>query len=139
MNTAKIKILVASEDAAGGTIEEEVGLLFGYTCYKLFIGGIAKHPATLFSDSGLTSEGAIHLISSAYKSWCLDKGIEEKITFDQIYETIDGMCGTEKGLEQVGEYYNIFLRSKEMKKLTEKKSQIVEEKAKIPMELDSTI
>lgn len=115
MNTAKIIV--------NG---KEYSLLFGYTCYKLFMVAASKK-AVLYIDGKLTDEGAVHLIYSAYISYCLDKNIDQEISFDDIYEAVDILVATEDGLAKISEYYTIFLKSKQFQKLIpdedEKKNQ----------------
>lgn len=110
---------------------KEYSLLFAYTCYKLFMTGLYQHRNAFFpEEGGITSEGAIHLIHSAYINYCLDKNVKEELSFDDLYEAVDEMTKTEEGLKLIGIYYEMFLKSKPVLKLTkeaEKKNQIMEE------------
>jgi hypothetical protein len=116
MNTAKF--------IANG---KEYSLLFGYTCHKIFQRGIWEHQKSFWpGEKGITPEGLAYLIHAAYIASCLNNNISEELSFDEVYEAIDNLCTTEDGLKQVSGYYDIYLKSKEMAKLSEeaeKKSQ----------------
>ncbi|MBL7739054.1 MAG: hypothetical protein JNK14_07535 [Chitinophagaceae bacterium] len=109
---------------------KEYGLLFGYSCYKLFASACFRYKDTYFTEGGeLTGLAVIKLFHSAYVNYCYAKEHTPELTYDQIAEWADEQYATEDGQKIIGELLEKWASSKEVKKMQEeqeKKNQLTQ-------------
>lgn len=109
MNTFKIEI--------GG---KSYTLLFGYTCYKLFMTRCFKFKDTYLTEEGeLTGLGLANLFHSAYISHCYDKQTDITLTYDDFLEWTDKQYATEEGIKIIADALEVWAAGKEVRKLVE--------------------
>lgn len=115
------------------TIEgKEVTLLFGYTCYKLFIAACFRFRETYMTEAGeLTGLGLTKLFHCAYINQCCNKELTPDITYDQFAEWVDEQFATEQGQKVIIELCEKWAQSKEVKKLQEATKE-PEKKSEVP-------
>lgn len=99
---------------------KEYSLLFGFTCYKLFITRCFRYKDTYLTEDGeLTGLGLSNLFHSAYLNFCYNSMHETELSYDDMSEWLDEKYKTEDGQKEIVSLIEIWSQSKEIKKLTE--------------------
>ena len=105
-------------------------LLFGYTCYKLFMTGLWKFKNSYMNSEGeLTRLGLSRLFLNAYEDACMDKNEDVQLRYNDIAEWVDKQYESEEGKQVIADLCKIWVQTKEVKQLVddnEKKNQMME-------------
>lgn len=99
--------------------EKEYNILFGYTCYKIFMAGIVKYKEEHISEDGLTVLGLSKLFHAAHVNFCMSQNKPVQLSYDKVTEWLDTMYETEEGKKEVGRLLEVWAETKEVKKLKE--------------------
>lgn len=117
---------------------KEYGLLFGYSCYKLFASACFRYKDTYFTEGGeLTGLAVVKLFHSAYLNYCYSREHTPELSYDQLAEWTDEQYATEEGQKVIVSLLERWAESKEVKKLQDnaeqKKSQLTTQESQTSM------
>jgi hypothetical protein len=113
--------------------EKEYNILFGYTCYKIFMTGLSRYPEDYLADQGLTILGLSKLFHAAHVNYCMSKNKPVQIGYDKVTEWLDNMYESEDGKKEVARLLEIWAETKEIQQfkdtdLTNEEKKSLEQK-----------